>query len=52
MAIIDLQAKQYDVGVAYTEAQDYSISSNIKDNLSEIKSELFTIWLEGECYND
>jgi hypothetical protein len=55
LATIDLRKNGYvDVGIAYTEAQGYNISQDKSKEMEKekdiLKSNLFSIWLAGECY--
>ncbi|KYK35541.1 MAG: hypothetical protein AYK19_22380 [Theionarchaea archaeon DG-70-1] len=52
IAAYELRKNNYHVAVWHLDARGYSLSKDIKEKLEAVteKSELFSIWLTGECY--
>ena len=53
IAAYELRRNGYHVAVWHLDARGYSLSKDIKKRLEAVtqKSELFSIWLTGECYD-
>ena len=53
IAAYELRKNNHHVAVWHLDARGYSLSEDIKEKLEAVtgKSELFSIWLTGECYD-
>jgi len=50
LSAYELKNYKLGVGVAHVETQGYEIENSINIRAEKLKTELFTLWLSGDCY--